>query len=50
MLMSYVPEAARARVIAVTVQEVVAAIKASGRHGWIAEFEEKYGLVKPTPP
>ena len=43
-LLSLMPEEARSRVTTIAIQHVVAAIKASGRHGWIAEFERKYGL------
>ena len=28
-----------------SIQQVVAAIRSSGRHAWIAEFERKYGLM-----
>ena len=40
----FVTEKARPMVKAITVQEVVAAIRASGRHPWLDEFERKYGL------
>ncbi|MCK4548032.1 MAG: hypothetical protein KAW17_11400 [Candidatus Eisenbacteria sp.] len=44
-LRSLVPADLRSRIHAVTIQNVVRAIKASGRHGdWIGEFEKKYGL------
>jgi hypothetical protein len=29
----------------VSIQQVVQAIKSSGRHAWIEEFEKKYGLI-----
>jgi POLQ-like helicase len=45
MLLGFVPETVRPQVKAVTVQEVVTAIKRSGRHPWISKFERKYGLV-----
>lgn len=44
-LLSFVPEALRAQVVAVSIQQVVAAIKESGRHSWITEFEGKYNLL-----
>jgi hypothetical protein len=43
-LLSLLPVSARARVAAVSIQQLVAAIRASGRHGWVDEFERKYGL------
>jgi hypothetical protein len=39
------PDAVRARTRLITVQEIVAAIEASGRHPWIGEFKRKYALV-----
>jgi hypothetical protein len=42
------PKPLRSRVKTVTLQCVVEAIKASGRHEWVAEFERKYGLF-PNP-
>ena len=44
-LLSLVPQSVLPRVATVSVQQVVAAIKASERHGWITEFERKYGLM-----
>jgi POLQ-like helicase len=44
-LLSMVPQPLLASVATVSIQQVVAAIKASGRHEWIAEFERKYGLM-----
>jgi hypothetical protein len=44
LLLSLVPGELRSRVLSVSIQEVVSAVKASGRHPWIAEFERKYGL------
>jgi hypothetical protein len=39
------PPHLRGRVATITVQQVVAAIRASGRHDdWIGAFEAKYGL------
>jgi hypothetical protein len=43
-LRSLVPEALRSQVVSVSIQQVVAAIKKSGRHSWVTEFERKYGL------
>lgn len=45
LLLGMVPEALRIRVGSVSIQQVVAAIKATGRHPWISEFEAKYGLL-----
>ena len=44
-LLSLMPDPARSRVATATIQQVVAAINASGRHGWTNEFESKYGLT-----
>ena len=44
-LLSLMPESLHDSVASVSVQQVVAAIKSSGRHGWVTEFELKYGLV-----
>jgi len=44
-LLGLVPEALRPRVHSITIQDVVAAVRASGRHEWIGEFERKYGLA-----
>lgn len=44
LLLALVPEALRTRVGSVSIQQVVAAVNASGRHPWISEFEAKYGL------
>lgn len=44
-LLAQLPTQLRSRIAAITVQQVVAAIRASGRHNdWIGEFEAKYGL------
>ncbi len=43
-LLSLLPESLHTRVASISIQEVVAAIKSSGRHPWIAELEPKYGL------
>ena len=44
LLLSFVPEGSRDRVAMLSVQQVVWAIKSTGRHEWIQEFESKYGL------
>jgi POLQ-like helicase len=44
-LLSLVPQSVLSRVAAVSIQQVVAAIESSGRHEWITEFEQKYGLM-----
>jgi len=45
LLIRYVPERLRARVGRMSIQGVVRAIEASGRHQWIGEFKAKYGIV-----
>ncbi len=44
-LLSMVPQPVQSRVATGSIQQVVAAIKTSGRHKWITEFEQKYGLM-----
>jgi hypothetical protein len=44
-LLSFVPKNLHDRVAMVSIQQVVQAIKSSGRHAWIEEFEKKYGLI-----
>jgi hypothetical protein len=45
-LRSFVPEALKDRVRALTIQQVVTAVKRTKRHeDWIGEFESKYGLL-----
>jgi hypothetical protein len=44
LLLSFIPEALRDRVTMLSLQQVVMAIKSTGRHEWIQEFESKYGL------
>ncbi|MCA9974572.1 MAG: hypothetical protein KC413_02440 [Anaerolineales bacterium] len=44
-LLSFVPEAWQASVLNMSIQDVVTAVKQSGRHPWITEFEKKYGLT-----
>jgi hypothetical protein len=45
LLTSFVPDEIASRVSAVTIQDIVAAIRQTGSHqGWISEFEVKYGL------
>lgn len=43
-LLPFVPDNLRNRVAMVSIQLVVQAIQSSGRHGWIKEFKNKYGL------
>lgn len=48
LLMEFVPDGYKERVVLVTVQEVVQRIAISGNHNdWIHEFEFKYGLRYP---
>jgi len=44
-LLSMLPESLHTGVANVSVQQVVAAVKSSGRHLWITGFERKYGLI-----
>ena len=44
-LLSLVPQSLHTRIATVSIQQAVAALKSSGRHGWITEFERKYGLM-----
>lgn len=44
LLLSFVPEVLRDRVTTLSLQQVVWAIKSTGHHEWIQEFESKYGL------
>lgn len=46
LLLSLIPEKVRTQVLPITIQQVAKAIKESGRHPWITEFEEKYGLTQ----
>lgn len=47
LLIEFVPEKYRDRIILLTVQEIVNSISLSGKHNdWISEFEIKYGLKK----
>ncbi|MCT4636574.1 MAG: hypothetical protein N4A72_02605 [Bacteroidales bacterium] len=47
LLIEFVPEKYRHRVVLITIQEVVEQISASGKHNdWITKFEDKYGLKK----
>ncbi len=43
-LISLLPMSARERMAEVAIQDVVEAIRTTGRHEWIGEFEAKYGL------
>lgn len=46
LLLELSPAPVRSRLHPVTIQQVVAAIQASGRHqDWIAQFKKKYGIV-----
>jgi POLQ-like helicase len=46
LLLELSPAPMRSRLHPVTIQQVVAAIQASGRHqDWIAQFKKKYGIV-----
>jgi hypothetical protein len=42
--LSLIPPAAIARIKVLYIQDVVSAIRESGRYEWIGEFERKYGL------
>jgi len=44
-LSGMVPETLRPRIGSISIQQVVKAVEDSGRHPWIVEFQEKYGLV-----
>jgi len=44
LLISFVPEQFRKSIGHISIQDVVQAIKASGRHDWIDEFKLKYGI------
>jgi hypothetical protein len=46
-LLTLLPESVRDRIARVSIQQVVSAIKSTGRHPWVAEFERKYGLAGP---
>jgi len=43
-LATFVPDEQKDKVHMVTVQEVVKAIKDSGEHSWITDFQQKYGI------
>lgn len=43
-LLSLLPDSAIERIAVITIQDVVEAIRATGRHEWVSEFEAKYGL------
>lgn len=49
LLISLVPASLHGHIASVSIQQVVAAIKSSGRHEWITEFERKYALHGDTP-
>jgi len=44
-LLSFVPESSQAHVLNISIQQIITAVKDSGRHAWITEFERKYGLT-----
>ena len=44
LLIDLLPEELRHKVAAISIQELVSEIKASGRHLWIDDFIDKYGL------
>ncbi len=44
-LKGFVPSELKNRIQMVTVQEVITAIDESGKHSWIIDFQQKYGLV-----
>jgi POLQ-like helicase len=44
-LLSLTPQSLHTRVASVGIQQLVTAIKSSGRHPWITEFERKYALA-----
>lgn len=47
LLIEFVPEKYRDRIVLITVQEVLESLKNSGGHNdWIKKFEKKYGLTK----
>lgn len=47
LLIEFVPEKYKERVVLITVQEIADSIRKSGKHDdWINEFEIKYGLNK----
>jgi hypothetical protein len=47
LLIEFVPEKYKERVVLITVQEIADSIRQSGKHDdWINEFEIKYGLNK----
>jgi POLQ-like helicase len=43
-LLSMVPPSLHSRIASVSIQQILATIKASGRHEWTSEFERKYAL------
>ncbi len=44
-LKGFVPSELKNRIQMVTVQEVITAIDESGKHSWIIDFQQKYGMV-----
>jgi POLQ-like helicase len=49
LLLAMVPPSLRHRVADVSIQQLVSAIKASRRHEWIQQFQQKYGLMGDSP-
>jgi hypothetical protein len=48
LLEGFVPDEKRSQIVSLRVQDVVRAIRESGRHPWITEFETKYGWQPAT--
>jgi hypothetical protein len=49
LLIEFVPDKYKDKIVLVTIQELIHSIKSTGRHyDWINEFELKYGLKKVT--
>ncbi len=49
LLIEFIPDKYKDRIVLVTIQQIVQEIECSGRHNdWINEFELKYGLKKAT--
>jgi len=46
-LLSLVPAALQSKIHTITMQQLAADIRATGRHDWMAEFDQKYGLAEP---
>ncbi len=48
LLLSFVPQSLRDRLADISMQQLINAIKDTGRHSWIQQFEQKYGLTEAT--